>query len=95
MSLADFEKMANNQLSHVAFEALDNFRTVEKRLPNPWDLQDAEKFLVHAKAISGRYEMNASEWKSEGLELKLLYLFSFQCQGVFNPMCAFFGGYTA
>ena len=77
MSMADFEKMANNPLSHVAFEALDNFKTVEKRMPKPWDLKDAEKFLVHAKAISSRFELNPSEWKSDGLELKLLHLFSF------------------
>jgi len=95
MSMADFEKMANNPIAHVAFEALDHFRIVEKRLPKPWSHLDAEKFLVHAKAISSKFDLNPSEWKPDGLELKILYLFSFQCQGVFNPICAFFGGYVA
>lgn len=58
MSIADFEKMANNTLAHVGFEALDNFKTVEKRMPKPWDVIDANKFLVHAKAISSKFGMD-------------------------------------
>ena len=27
--------------------------------------------------------------------IKLFYLFSFQSQGVFNPLCAFLGGFVA
>jgi hypothetical protein len=30
LAVADFEKMANNLLSHIAFEALDKFRTAKK-----------------------------------------------------------------
>lgn len=33
LSIADFEKMQNNQLAHIAFEALDSFRKAKKSLP--------------------------------------------------------------
>ena len=39
--------------------------------------------------------MKPVEWKNDGIELKLLHLFCFQAQGVFNPMAAFFGDFVA
>lgn len=33
LSIADFEKMQNNTLSHIAYESLDEFRKEHKRLP--------------------------------------------------------------
>ena len=36
LSIADFEKMQNNQLSHIAFEALDLFKKEQQRLPGKY-----------------------------------------------------------
>ncbi len=33
LSVADFEKMQNTVLSHVSFEALDEFQNIHKRMP--------------------------------------------------------------
>ena len=33
LSVADFEKMQNMQLSHIAFEALDSFKKEKESLP--------------------------------------------------------------
>ena len=33
LAVADFEKMQNNILSHIAFNALDSFRSTNSRLP--------------------------------------------------------------
>lgn len=95
LAFADFEKMANNLLSHVAFEALDRFKAAKKQMPKPWDLADATEFVEIAKKVAERYEQKPEEWKKDGLELKFLHLFAFQSQGVFNPLCAFFGGFVA
>ena len=48
-----------------------------------------------AKPIADRYELNSSEWKQDGAEIKFLLLFAFQAQGTFNPLAAFYGGYVA
>ena len=36
MSVADFEKMSHNVLSHIAYEALDMFRSEVKRMPGKY-----------------------------------------------------------
>jgi hypothetical protein len=36
-----FEKFGINDLSHIAFEALDKFKADTARMPKPWDLNDA------------------------------------------------------
>jgi hypothetical protein len=56
LACADFEKMANNLLSHIAFEALDKFRTAKKASPKPWDLEDAAEFVKIAESIAKRYD---------------------------------------
>lgn len=89
LSVADFEKMQNNTLAHVAFEALDKFRQEKKQLPGVWNKEDAEVFISFAKEISKRYDLNPDDWKLDGYELKFFYLFAFTSQGVFNPICAF------
>jgi molybdopterin/thiamine biosynthesis adenylyltransferase len=94
---ADFEKIGNGQLSHIAFEALDKFRETqeEHKSPRPWNLEDALKFLDLAKPIADRYELNGSQWKGDESEVQFLMLFALQAEGVFNPLAAFFGGYVA
>ena len=97
LAIADFEKMSNGQLSHIAFEALDKFREAseDKKIPRSWNLEDALKFLEIAKPIADRYEMNGSQWKGDESEVQYLMLFCLQAEGVFNPLAAFFGGYVA
>jgi len=90
------EKMGQNIISHIAFEALDTFKVQNKgAMPRPWNLEDCTKFLEIAKEVAKPYDQKPEEWKADGIELKLLHLFCFQAQGVFNPMAAFFGGFIA
>ncbi len=95
MQFADFEKMGNGMLSHVAFEALDQFKKTKQEGPRPWNLEDAQQILELAKPIADRYELKSAEWKADSTEIKYIMLFAFQAQGVFNPLAAFFGGYVA
>lgn len=97
MMVSDFEKMAHPQVEHCAFEALDVFQKEKARMPGVWNKEDAEALFATAEKIAqDRYKINTKEdWKEDGFERKLIYLFSFQCQGTFNPICAFFGGYVA
>jgi len=48
-------------------------------LIGPWVEKDATEFFEIAKTISKRYDINPEEWKLDGFELKLFYLFSFTC----------------
>jgi len=89
------EKMGQNIICHIAFEALDTYRTQEGKMPRPWNIEDATKFIAIAKTIAARYDEKPEEWKAGDIQLKLLHLFCFQAQGVFNPMAAFFGGFIA
>ena len=45
LAYADCEKLANNQLSHICFEALDTYIKANKEAPKPWNLEDANKFF--------------------------------------------------
>lgn len=64
LAFADFEKMANNKLSHIGFEALEMFREANKgELPRPWNLADAQDFVEKAKKIAERYGEKPAEWK--------------------------------
>ncbi len=47
------------------------------------------------KEISKKHGMKPEEFKPDAFELKFFYLFSFSCQGVLNPLCAFIGGFAA
>lgn len=95
LSVADFEKMSHNVLSHIAFEALDVFQKQNKRMPGVWDRNDAELFISHVAEIAPRYDIKPEDLKPDSAELKVFYLFSFTCQGVFNPLSAFIGGFAA
>lgn len=71
------EKMGQNLICHIAFEALDTFNRQEGRMPKPWDIKDAEKFVNLAKVIATRYDEKVDEWKPDGIQLKLLFQFCF------------------
>jgi len=64
-------------------------------MPKPWNMEDCSKFLKLSKEIAVRYNEKPEEWKADDFQLRLLHLFCFQAQGVFNPMAAFFGGFVA
>lgn len=93
------EKEGINIYSHIAFEALDKFKLANKAMPKAWDLVDAVAFVKIAQEVAGAYadhlDAKVADWKRDGRELSFFYQFAFQSQGVFNPICAFFGGYVA
>ena len=95
LAVADFEKMQNAQISHLCFLALDKFRMGEKRWPKVWDLTDAKKFVEIAKSVAKENKISEDDFAGDSEMVRLFYLFSFQCQGVFNPLCAFLGGFVA
>ena len=95
LQYADFTKMGNNELSHICFEALDRFKNDnEGQSPMPWDLNDAQEFNMIALDLANEYDfdMPPTDWKKE---IDFFYRFAFQSRGVFNPICAFFGGFVA
>ena len=50
LAIADFEKMHHNQISHLSYLTLDSFKKEnEMRMPNPWNIEDATKFITIAK----------------------------------------------
>jgi len=67
LAFADFEKIENNQLAHVAFEALDEFQAEKKVMPKAWDLEDSSHFFEISKKIAERYDLKPDEWKEDGL----------------------------
>ena len=103
LAVADFEKMQNNQLAQLAFEALDKFRETRQRIPEPWNAVDIQEFVELAKKVADslRYKESGirpvAEWSTgeKQPELKLLSLFAATAAGVFNPLCAFQGGVVA
>lgn len=72
------EKMGQNLICHIAFEALDNFRVKEGRLPRPWNFEDAGNFVSLAKTVAAKYDEKPEEWKADGVEFRLLHQFCFQ-----------------
>ena len=56
-------------------------------------MEDAGMFLEFAKDIAAKFDIKDLNVKS--YETKYFLLFSFTCQGVFNPLCAFLGGFVA
>lgn len=58
------EKMGQNIICHIAFEALDTYRTQEGKMPRPWNFEDATKLIAIAKTIAARYDEKPEEWKA-------------------------------
>jgi len=94
LAIADYEKMQNNTMAHLAFQVLDVFRAANGRLPKAWDKPDAEAFLSKAKELVEADPLY-KEIKWEAPLIRLLALFSLTAEGVFNPLCAFQGGVVA
>lgn len=90
--------MTHNLLSHLGFETLDRFRVINKgQKPAPWNKSDCEAFITTAKEIveERKYDLEMEKWSSDSAELQFLQKFAYTSQGVFGPLCAFFGGFTA
>lgn len=59
-------------------------------MPKPWDIDDRNEFMEILKPIADRQDQEINEdWE------KVASLFCFTCQGSFNPLCAFIGGFLA
>lgn len=95
LAVADFEKIQNASIAHLCFLALEKFRTDQNRVPKVWDLADARKFVDFAKSLAKESKISDEDLKDDSEMVRMFYLFSFQCQGVFNPLCAFMGGVVA
>ncbi len=93
LAIADFEKMQNNTMAHLAFQVLDGFRA-SGRLPKAWDKPDAEAFLSKAKEVVESDPLY-KDLKWDAPLVRFLALFSLTAEGVFNPLCAFQGGVVA
>lgn len=76
------------QQLHVAFQALDQFKAQHKRLPSPWNENDATEFGNIASKV-------AEAFKVEDLDKKLMTLISKTASGDLAPMQAVIGGIVA
>ena len=53
LAVADYEKMHHSQISHLCYLTLDIFKKEnEMRMPNPWNIEDASKFISIAKKLA-------------------------------------------
>ncbi|CAH9129273.1 unnamed protein product [Cuscuta epithymum] len=86
--LSDFSKFDRPPLLHLAFQALDQFRSDFDRFPIAGSEDDAVKLISIAKGINE----SAGDSKVENVDTKLLRSFSFGARAILNPMAAMFGG---
>lgn len=76
------------QQLHVAFQALDQFKSVHNRLPAPWNDDDANEFVDIASKV-------ATAFKVEDLDKKVMSIVSKTAAGDLVPMQAVIGGIVA
>lgn len=76
------------QQLHVAFQTIDEFKTLHNRLPTPWTDEDANEFLAIAARVAEAY-------KIEDLDKNLLTLACKTAAGELAPMQAVIGGIVA
>lgn len=76
------------QQLHVAFLAMDKFRSENKADPKPWDENDAQRFVTMAEEI-------ASALKIEELDKKMMAIIAKTAAGDLAPMQAVIGGIVA
>jgi hypothetical protein len=75
--------------------ALDLYRKEKGCLPKPWNLTDARVFYNFAMKIAEEKGVEKDDLKEDGLFVKFFHLFPMMAQGVFNPLCAFMGGFVS
>lgn len=76
------------QQLHLAFQTLDQFKSVHKRTPQPWNEEDSTEFVNMAAKYS-------STFKVEDIDKTLLSLISKTAAGDLAPMQAVIGGIVA
>ena len=89
--------MTHNVLSHVSFEALDKFKSIRGGKPASWNKSDCEEFITIAKDIvkERKYDLDTEKWLDDNAEMEFVKKFALTSRGVFGPLCAFLGGFTA
>ncbi|KAM0896428.1 hypothetical protein ACQ4PT_023179 [Festuca glaucescens] len=86
--MSDFSKFERPPLLHLAFQALDKFRSELKRFPVAGSSDDVQKVIEYADSINE----TLGDKKLEGIDKKLLHHFASGSRAVLNPMAAMFGG---
>lgn len=76
------------QQLHVAFQTIDQFKAEHKRLPKPWNNDDANEFINIASKV-------AAAFKIEDLDKNLMSIISKTAAGELAPMQAVIGGIVA
>lgn len=82
----DYAKLDKPQQLHAGFCALAQFQTINRRLPSPYNVEDADKLVALAKDY-----LPAETQVDE----KLIKLLAFGSRGNLSPMAAFLGGIAA
>ncbi|CAM0950523.1 unnamed protein product [Alopecurus aequalis] len=86
--MSDFSKFERPPLLHLAFQALDKFRSELKRFPVAGSADDVQRVIEYANSINE----TLGDRKLEGIDEKLLHHFASGSRAVLNPMAAMFGG---
>ncbi|XP_019234013.1 PREDICTED: ubiquitin-activating enzyme E1 1-like isoform X2 [Nicotiana attenuata] len=86
--LSDFSKFERPPLLHLAFQALDKFRSELSRFPLAGSEDDAQRLI----SIATDLNESMGEGKLEDINPKLLQQFSSGASAELNPMAAMFGG---
>ncbi|KAJ7961184.1 Ubiquitin activating enzyme E1 [Quillaja saponaria] len=86
--LSDFSKFDRPPLLHLAFQALDKFKSELGRFPVAGSEEDAQKFISLVTDINDR----SADDRLQDIDQKLLRHFAFGARTVLNPMAAIFGG---
>lgn len=87
--LSDFSKFDRPPLLHIAFLALDKFRSEMGRFPVPGSEDDLQKLIDLAVGIN---QTMGDGSKVEEIDKKLMRHFANGARAVLNPMAAMFGG---
>lgn len=86
--LSDFSKFDRPPLLHLAFQALDKFKSESGRFPVAGSEDDAQKLI----SIATTMNESLGDEKLDDLNPKLLRDFAYGARAVLNPMAAMFGG---
>ena len=87
LDLMDFAKIQDKYATHISFEALDTFVLTNKKMPEEWNLSDAEKLADISTKIAERFGKPLSP-----KEINFIKYFSCTAKISFNPLCSLLGG---
>jgi ubiquitin-activating enzyme E1 len=86
--LSDFSKLERPALLHVGFQAVEEFCSVHRRMPNPGDEADAKIVTDFAHKINEKYPDNIRA----NIDEKVMFHLSSSWSAQLNPMAAAIGG---